>query len=135
MATPFPAIEPSSRSFKAPRWATSGTRSQSGVVTRRLWGSQPSQGELTLSFTNIKDDVAQQILSAYDSAKGPTSEVELPPEVFKGTKGLLNLWLTANLSNKGLRWYFSENDPPSVESIVPGISSVRVSLVAELRLN
>jgi hypothetical protein len=50
MAVTFPNIEPTSRSFSAPKWPTTGMTSQSGVTTRRLWGSLPSQAQLSAEF-------------------------------------------------------------------------------------
>lgn len=133
MAVTFPTIEPTSRSFAAPKWPTSGITSQSGVTTRRLWGSRPSQAQLSLTFANITDDNAALILAAYHSAKGATTDLSLPDIIFNGASANLTNWLNTFSTGAGMKWFFSE-DPPSVESIAPGRSSVRVNLTAELRL-
>lgn len=133
MAVTFPTIEPTSRSFAAPKWPTSGSTSQSGVTTRRLWGSRPSQAQLSLTFANITDDNAALILAAYHSAKGATTDLTLPDIIFNGASANLTNWLNTFSTGAGMKWFFSE-DPPSVESIAPGRSSVRVNLTAELRL-
>ena len=133
MAVTFPSIEPTARSFTAPKWQTSGVTSQSGVTTRRLWGSRPSQGQLSLTFANITDDNAALILAAYHSAKGATTDLTLPSIVFNGASSNLTNWLNTSSTGAGMKWFFSE-DPPSVESVAPGRSSVRVNLIAELRL-
>jgi hypothetical protein len=133
MAIAFPAIEPTSRSFTAPRWPTSGITSQSGVTTRRLWGSRPSQAQLSLSFDNISDDNAGLIVAAYNSAKGATTELTLPAVLFNGASAALTGWMNTTSTGAGMKWFFAE-DPPTVESVAPGRSSVRVALVAELRL-
>lgn len=133
MAVTFPSIEPTSRSFSAPKWPTTGATSQSGVTTRRLWGSRPSQAQLSLTFSNITDDNAALIIGAYNSAKGSTIDLTLPSILFNGASVNLTNWLNTSSTGAGMKWFFSE-DPPSVESIAPGRSSVRVSLVAELRL-
>lgn len=135
MAVPFPAIQPSSRRFVAPRWPTSSKRSQAGVISKRLWGSKAGDGELQLGFTNISDERADQIVDAYQNAKGDTLEVELPAAIFAGTTGSLRVRLRDKLPRQGLRWFFKENDPPVIESVVPGISTVRVNLSAELRMD
>lgn len=134
MAVLFPDIQPSSRRFAPPRWPTSRQRSQSGVVSPRLWGSKPANGELSLGFNNIRDALAGQIVDVYGSAKGDLFEVQLPDSIFAGATGSLLTSLQA-LTQQGLRWYFKENDPPSVESVRPGISTVRVNLSLELRVN
>lgn len=134
MAITFPSIEPTSRSFTAPRWPTSGITSQSGVTTRRLWGSRPSQGQLSINFDNITDAEAASIAQAYNSAKGATTDLTLPAALFAGATSTLKAWLDGSATGAGLKWFFSE-DPPSIESAgVPGRSNVRVNLVAELRL-
>lgn len=135
MAFQFPALVPSSRRFVALRWPVTSNRSQSGVKNTRLWGSAAGDGELQLGFNNIRDDLADAIVDAHEASKGGVSEVLLPAEVFMGTAGNLRVRLVDKLKSQGVRWYFKENDPPVVESVVPGISSVRVNLSAELRMS
>lgn len=133
MAVTFPSIEPTSRSFTAPRWPTSGLTTQSGVTTRRLWGSRPSQAQLQLQFSNITDDDAALIVQAYNDAKGATTELTLPSELFAGASSALTDWLDTSATGAGMTWFFAE-EPPTVESVAPNRSSVRINLVAELRL-
>lgn len=134
MAVSFPDIVPTSRSFSAPTWPTTSTTSQSGVISRRLWGSSPSKASLSLTYSNISDTNAALILNAYNTAKGATTDLTLPSSVLTGMGSSLTLrWATA-IASAGLKWYFSENEPPSVESVVPGRSTVKVTLVAELSL-
>lgn len=133
MAVTFPSIEPTSRSFTAPKWPTNGITSQSGVTTRRLWGSRPSQAQLALNFANITDDNAALILAAYNDAKGATTDLTLPSILFNGASTNLTNWLNTFSNGAGMKWFFSE-DPPTIESVSPGRSSVNIRLVAELRL-
>lgn len=134
MPIPFPNIQPSARQFVAPDWPTTDMRSQSGVVSVRLWGSKPGNGQFNLSFNNIRDEIAQLILNAHYQSKGATLELQLPEALFKGYAGPMHTWLQEQLRNDGLRWFFKKGETPSVESVVPGISSVKVTLVAELRM-
>jgi hypothetical protein len=135
MATAFPGIQPTSRSFVAPAWQTTTETSQSGVVTRRLWGSRPSRATLNLQFNNINDTNASAILSAYNSAKGSVDSLTLPDIIFNGADSSLKLWLDSSATGAGLLWCFTEGSPPQVESIAPGLSNVSVSLTAELRMS
>jgi len=132
MAVTFPSIEPTARNFTAPKWPTTGITSQSGVTTRRLWGSRPSQAQLSLGFDNISDDNAAAIMQAYNSAKGATTDLILPAALFSGASSTLTTWLNGTATGAGLKWFFTE-DPPSIESVFPGRSSVKVTLIAELR--
>lgn len=134
MAVPFPDIKPSTRRFVAPDWPTSEKRSQSGTVSIRLWGSKAGDGQLALGFNNIRDEVGQQILDAHHQAKGATLELELPPAIFAGYSGPMASWLQEQLAANGLRWFFKKGQPPEVESVVPGICTAKVILVAELRV-
>lgn len=134
MAIRFPDIRPSSRQFVAPDWPTTERRSQSGVNSVRLWGNKSSDAQFNLSFTNISDELGLQILEVHNSAKGNVSELLLPPSIFDGYSGPMSLWLQEKLRSNGLRWYFKRQEPPQIESVVPGICTVRVSLVAELRI-
>jgi hypothetical protein len=135
MATAFPGIQPTSRSFVAPAWQTTTETSQSGVVTRRLWGSRPSRATLNLQFNNISDTNTSAILSAYNSAKGSVDSLTLPDIIFNGADSSLKLWLDSSATGAGLLWCFTEGSPPQVESIAPGLSNVSVSLTAELRMS
>jgi len=135
MATAFPGIQPTSRSFVAPAWQTTTETSQSGVVTRRLWGSRPSRATLNLQFNNINDTNTSAILSAYNSAKGSVDSLTLPDIIFNGADSSLKSWLDSSATGAGLLWCFTEGSPPQVESIAPGLSNVSVSLTAELRMS
>ena len=132
MTVTLPSITPSSRTFQAPKWPTTSSTSQGGVVTRRLWGSKPSIGSMSLSFDNISDDNAAAIIAAYNAAKGPTTEVQIPSEILSGMSENLKTGIASSIDDLGLKWFFSE-DGPSVESVAPGRSSVTLNLIAELR--
>lgn len=134
MSITFPSIEPTARSLAGPKWPITTSTSQSGLTTRRLWGSRPAQAQLSLSFNNITDANASLILQAYNDAKGPMTEVSLPSVVFNGLSSTFQTWLTTAIAGGGMKWFFTD-DPPTSESVSPGRSSVRVNLVAELRLS
>jgi len=135
MATAFPNIAPTGRSFVAPRWPTQTQTSQSGVITRRLWGSRPSRATLGLQFNNISDTNTSAILNAYNTAKGSVDSLTLPSVLFDGADATLTSWLNASATGAGLLWAFAEDSPPQVESVAPGRSNVSVSLAAELRIS
>lgn len=135
MATTFPSIEPTGRSFTAPSWATTTQASQSGVITRRLWGSRPSRATLNLQFSNIDDTDTSAILNAYNTAQGSVDSLTLPDVLFNGADATLKTWLNNSATGAGLLWCFTEGSPPQVESVAPGRSNVTVSLTAELRMS
>lgn len=134
MPVSFPSLTPTSRSFSAPQWPITRIDSQSGVTSTRLWGSKPRAARLDLSFDNITDDNAALIMSAYNSAKGSLTDLTLPNSIFTGASANLKSWLDTTGMSAGLKWYFDANQSPTIESVVSGRSSVRVTLVAELRM-
>jgi len=135
MATTFPSITPTRRTFVAPTWPTKTRASQSGVITRRLWGSRPSQAKLSLTFGNINDTNTAAILSAYNTAKGPVDSLTLPTQIFAGADTTLQSFLNTSATGAGLLWSFSEGTSPKVETVAPGRSNVTVELTAELRMS
>jgi hypothetical protein len=130
----FPSIAPTSRSFRPPEWPTSDQQSQAGVTSVRLWGSKPSNGSLTLAFTNIRDVSAAQILVAHRQAKGHVLPLLIPPLIFQGMETELEDAFLSIIGEASLTWHFVKGDPPSVETVKRGISSVQVTLNAVLRL-
>ena len=134
MATTFPSIAPTRRNFIAPIWPTKTQFSESGLITRRLWGSRTSQAKLSLTFGNINDTNTAAILSAYNRARGSVDSLTLPTQVFAGADATLQSWLDASATGAGLLWCFTEGTSPQVESVAPGRSNVTVELTAELRM-
>jgi|TARA_Y100000289_G_C3928695_1_gene155063 hypothetical protein len=135
MTTAFPSIEPSSRSFKAPVFPAKSHVAQSGVTTRRLYASLPSQAELKLEFRNIADTNVTAIMTAYKTAKGAVDDLSLPDIVFNGADVDLANYLDGSSFATGLKWCFAEGSPPTIASVAPGRSNVSVSLVGELRMS
>lgn len=128
----FPALEPTTRSFTAPTWPINSVKSQSGMVNKRLWGNRPSRATLSMTFENILDAEAAVILNVYNQAKGSLTQITLPSAVVNGMDSALTLSWSTFIGDSGLLWHFSADDPPAVESISQGRSTVRVNLVAEL---
>ena len=127
----FPNITPSKRQFKAPEWPVTSVNSQSGATSRRLWGSRGVKAELSLSYRNITDDQASMIVECYDGQKGPMLAVALPAATWSGASADLQKWMKLDEYGAGIDWYFQES--PTVDSVFPGVSTVQVRLVGEIR--
>jgi hypothetical protein len=130
MAVSFPSITPTNRSFSAPIYPVTVYRSQSGVSVRRLWASQPSNARLSLTFSNIADADAADILTCYNNALGSVDTLSLPSTVFNGAETALSRYLSQ--TGTILNWRFADDTPPKVDSVVPGRSSVSLELIASL---
>lgn len=117
------------------QFPTTTQKSQSGVITRRLWANRPSNATLDLQFQNISDTDTTAILAAYNQAKGPVDDLSLPVALFNGADSTLQTYLDTTVTGAGLIWSFAENSPPTVQSIAPNRSTVSVKLAAELRMS
>ena len=113
-------------SFTAPEFPVRANTSLSGVVSRRLFGNRGSRATLTLGFDNLQDWVAVQFLDTWNAARGQLDSVSVPLAVFSGAEDSLKNYLLAG--GDDLTWHFAE--APQLERVVPGVSSVRVTLEA-----
>jgi hypothetical protein len=121
MATPFPAIAPTSRSYKLGSYPVKRFTSISGTGVSRLYGSQPSAATLDLEFGNKRDAVALAITTAYEDANGSFGELSLPSEVWAGMDRLLQERLQRDYT-----WRFSER--PTITAVKRGLSTIQVTL-------
>jgi hypothetical protein len=141
MPVAFPALRPTEREYLPPEHAVTSLRSQSGVVSKRLWGSQPSNAELILRFNNITSDRAAAVVNAWTATRSgidyltfpvdPTDPARVRLLILSGSSAALQSVVFP--TNGTLRWTFAER--PAVTSVGPAWASVRVRLVGELRLN
>lgn len=130
MPVPFPALKPTERDYRPPSYAVTSTRSQSGVVSKRLWGSLPGDAELRLGFRVISTDRAADLVEAWEATKSGIDFLILPGAVLSGVGPRLSQVILP--SSGTLRWTFAE--PPSIGFVGPVWSSAQVRLVGELRL-
>lgn len=128
MPVAFPSIKPTERDFRPAEHAVTTLRSQSGVVSRRLWGSAPGSAELSLGFRHIHTDRASEIVQAWLDTKSGVDTLILPSQLFSGMSDKLK----SAIMLPGLAWTFGER--PSVTSVGPIWATVNVRLVGELRM-
>lgn len=131
MPVAFPSIRPTEREYLPPEYAVTTTKSQGGVVSKRLWGSAPGNAEMTLGFRVISSDVAADLLLAYDATKSGIDFLILPSAVLSGVGPRLAQIILP--TSGSLRWTFMER--PNIGFLGPVWSSARVRLAGELRLN
>ena len=125
----FPSFTPTSRSFTPGTYPQRSYRSLSGVVTKRTFGNSPSQATLDMSFDNVADSTAAAIINHYRNQTAINKRFQLSATTMGGMdSGLVSI---ANGTIDNLR--FEYKDPPSVQSVRPGRSSISVSLIGEIR--
>ena len=127
-ARPFPTLTPTSRSYKPGRVPETVFTSQNGSSTFIQFGGAFVNAELSLTFANISDQDAADILQHYSSVVGDDRVT------FGDNKGFGGMG--AKLQGKmedgtGLLKYRYDG-PPQVTSVYPGISTVTCQFIGYL---
>lgn len=130
MPVAFPALRPSSRTYTPGNYPKTEFQANNGARVTLAYGSRPVDAELALSFQNISDDDAAQILANYQAVNGTWDYV-----TFSGSNGLAGM--TASLQayaaeGDGGKLRYRYSGPPQVTSVQPGISSVTCKFIAYL---
>ena len=123
----FPSIRPTSRTYSAGQFPLKTYRSLSGATVKRVFGNKAYGHSIELQFTNIIDAVAKQIIDHYYGQNGSVDRFTLPSEVFAGMDETFGDELRTPDS---ITWEYAE--PPAIEAVFNGISSVTVRLIGEL---
>ena len=124
MSVSFPALSPTKRTFTPGTYPTKKFNAVNGASVTRLYGSKAFDAELQLDFVTGDSDTAS-LLASWHNSKGGAYTLTLPSEVFTGVAQDLKDQVPTYLN-----WRWAEM--PSVESIFPGRSRVKVRLVATL---
>ena len=118
----FPAYKPSSRTFKAGMIPVSSFKSLSGKETRVILGDTALSHTVNLSFSNVSEAVAGEILGHWTASKGVALAFTLPSDVWAGWTA----YAAAVPSDQAWRY----GSPPSVAAVSPTIMNVSVSLLS-----
>ena len=126
---PFPELTPTRRSYSPGRLPETLFKSQNGATSFIQFGGAFVDARLELQFINLLDDDAALILVHYASI------TEDDHAVFGERRGLggmsQNMLAQVERGRGGvLRWRYE--DAPVVESVGPGVSSVRCSFIGYL---
>lgn len=129
-ARAFPALKPTSRSYSPGQYPQTEFKALNGVTTVVRFGNRRFDAELQLGFQNITDAKAAAVLALYEQSMVGDDWI-----TFTTNDGAVGA--SAELANyirevggSGLRWRFSE--PPSVDSVVPGRSSLQCRFIGRL---
>ena len=135
MASKFPAIRPTSRTFTMGDYPSKTYTSLSGAIFKRAFGNRQTGYTLNLTFRNIGDTselrslsgTAKQIIDHYNSVDGTYDKSNLPDRMFAGMDDGLETLIQAP---SNISWRYAA--PPQVESVKTGVSTVIVSFIGEL---
>ena len=128
----FPVdITPTSRNYSPGEFPQSVFEAQNGAKTVLRYGNKRVNASLSLSFKNIDDDQAAQILANYENINSDWDYLNFNgTDVLKGIEPTTSTLKTyVRESNSGLRWRYAK--APQVSSgTYPGVSNVSCSFVA-----
>ena len=131
----FPYITPSARSYTPGEYPEERFESQNGTTTRVRYGNRRSKSKLSMTFSNITEDQAVQILDCYVQVNGtePWNYIRFNKgddmngsEFDRGgawqgveSQELIEKYYQENFRDaSGNYWRFST--PPTVQSTFPG---------------
>ncbi len=123
----FPSIRPTGRSYSPGQFPTRIYRGLSGATVKRIFGNRSFGHSIELEFANITDANVKLILDHYYAQGGNYTRFALPNEIFSGMSDSLRDVVQAPTN---ILWEYAQ--PPQVESVFNGRSTVTVSLIGEL---
>ena len=130
----FPVdITPTSRNYSPGEFPQTVFEAQNGAKTVLRYGNKRVNASLSLSFKNITDNQAAQILANYENINSDWDYLNFNgTDVLKGivpTTGNLTNYIREDGLLSGLRWRYAK--APQVSSgTYPGVSNVSCSFVA-----
>lgn len=123
----FPSIRPTGRSYSPGQFPTKVYRGLSGATVKRVFGNRSFGHVIDLQFENISDINTKAIVDHYYGQYGSYERFTLPNAVFSGMSTALKDAVQAPVN---ILWEYAE--PPQVESVFNGRSTVTVRLIGEL---
>ena len=124
----FPGLTPTSRRYSPGRLPETRMQTQNGSTVFVQFGGVFVNAELELVFQNIRDDDARQILAHYRSVVG---DDYVTFDKDHGLGGMTDALITqVDTGNTTLRYRYAE--PPELESVYPGVSSVSCRVIGYL---
>ena len=127
-ARDFPDITPSSRSYRPGRQPETVFKAQNGASTVIAFGTRFVDAELDMEFKNISDQAANDILVHYQTVRNDDFAVFGNDNSLGGMSR--NLRASMQTGMELLRYRYKE--PPRIESVYPGVSTVRCSFIGLL---
>lgn len=130
-AVSFPSIRPTSRRYSPGEYPQRQFQAQNGSVTTLRYGNKRSEASLELTFSNISDANAVLILQNYEAVTVADDWVTFTAtDAAAGASTTLGNYFRETEVNSGLHWRYAE--PPNIESVRPGLSTVSVKFVGQL---
>jgi len=132
-AVAFPALVPSGRRYNPGKYPQGEFKALNGATTTLRYGNRRYDAELELTFQNITDDNAATVLGLYERSMAADDWIAFTQADGAGGSSNALASYIREVGGSGLRWRFSE--PPTVDSVVPGRSTMQCRLIGRLDPN
>jgi len=129
-AVAFPTLVPSGRRYTPGRYPQTEFQALNGATTTLRYGSKRFDAELDLTFQNITDKEAASVLKLYEDTMAKDDWVTFTTTDVAGGASTEMASYIREVGGSGLHWRFSE--PPSVDSVKPGLSNMSVRFIGRL---
>lgn len=120
----FPSLVPTARTFNPGNFPVKTFQAQDGDEVRLLYGDKRFGMRMELTYENITDSQAEEFLTHFHDMKGTFTLFSINDETKAGWEGTSSELDAADDSS----WRYAQ--PPQLNSIYPGVSTVKVSLIA-----
>ena len=134
-AIAFPNIEPTTRRYNPGEFPRTMFESQNGSMTAVYFGDRPVNGTLEMTFRNIHDDLAHDIINHYKRCnraddQGNWNYATMPNTASGALAGIGDSALRQTIGETADNRRYRYAEAPVLTSVFPGYSSVTVKLVA-----
>ena len=129
-AIAFPALIPSGRRYSPGQYPQVQFVALDGATTTLRYGNRRFDAELELTFQNITDAEAATVLKLYEDTMVLDDWVTFTTSnVAAGASAELANYIR-EVGGSNLRWRFAE--PPGVDSVLPGMSTLQCRFIGRL---
>ena len=128
-AISFPDLVPSARSYTPGVFPETQFQAQNGSVVRVRYGNQRTNSQLSLTFANITDENAAEVLQNYVDVMENDNYAQFTASNVAAGAGT-GLIPYIRETNSALKWKYAS--PPSVQCVKPGLSTVTCEFIGEL---
>jgi len=126
MPLAFPVIKcPSSRTLTPGAYPVRQFVAINGATTTIIRGDRASGARLSIEYRLLADTDAALVWALWNDSLGGFRDVDLPANAYEGIDPALIAQIPSYLS-----WYL--DGEPSVESVQPGLSRMRLELIGRL---
>ena len=129
-AVAFPALIPSGRRYSPGQYPQAEFKALNGATTTLRYGNRRFDAELDLTFQNITDVQAASVLKLYEDTMVADDWVTFTTGNVAGGASTALANYIREVGGSNLRWRFAE--PPGVDSVLPGMSTLQCRFIGRL---